>query len=237
MRYISCGLNKKLFESIFHCISTEFDEFSFFAEGLELLKNLKDLDGQECIIFLEEKVYATFSDCFYMVLSSQERKIPVLLIGKDDLGEIKRVSHWLSENEFKYNVTNLHPFIPLFKKISKALERDEIKDLINQTIEVPLPSLEVKGKKKNFSLSNFINVGDLPPSVYNLLDFFYKNRSREVSLSEISSQLNIQESDEKRKNNEVYVYLSRVKESLNSRPNCSIKLLRTRKGHYKLFLI
>jgi len=74
----------------------------------------------------------------------------------------------------------------------------------------------------------------LPPSIYNLLSFLYKNRLREISLDEIEKHLHVESDSDKIRKNTVYAYIARARNCIEREPLCQLQLLRTRKGYYRL---
>ena len=133
----------------------------------------------------------------------------------------------------------MHGLIPLFLKINDALETvlpyAHTDDAVAESSERG-SSLKKHGTRV---IDAMRHEKTLSPASCNLFAFLYKNRRREISVSEIANHLNITADSEKERNNIVYAQLSRLKKFLaksNVAQEYKLKLLRTRKGFYKLFL-
>ncbi|MBQ8013274.1 MAG: hypothetical protein IJ257_02605 [Treponema sp.] len=240
MRFVCSGVNKKVFEFLYEEIYEDGDTLTYSPDILSLLRDLFFEKFYADIIFLEHENHKSFLDFIYYLLNSKDLKIPLIVIGNPEMDEQRRLGYWISENEFQYDVQNLHLLIPLFRKISSALESEVIKNLICKPAE-PLTADKLSKKiyentKKKSNLELFRGKNELPPSVYNLLLFLYKNRAREVSIEEIEMQLNIECKSKKIRKNAAYAYISRLRKCMKASPACELRLLRTRTGYYKLFL-
>ena len=115
MRIVCSGNNKKVFETLFHLIGKSDDVFGFFKDGLLLLKSIVYDSKLPDLIILEYETYRNFTDFIYNVLKAKKLIIPVILIGIPELKSEALACHWLAENEYLYDVHNLHPMIPLFR--------------------------------------------------------------------------------------------------------------------------
>lgn len=237
MRIVCSGNNKKVFETLFHLIGKSDDVFGFFKDGLLLLKSIVYDSKLPDLIILEYETYRNFTDFIYNVLKAKKLIIPVILIGIPELKSEALACHWLAENEYLYDVHNLHPMIPLFRKIADALDLSELKSLHTEDYVCDLfHSFENHDEAIQSPMEHFRQNKSFSPVIFNLLDYMYKNRSREVSLSEIGDLLNINTADEKRRKNIVYSYIARLRKNMNEKSVRGLKVLRTRTGYYKLFL-
>ena len=236
MHYLCSGKCKKVFEMLYQSFSNENDDFSFFEDGLALVrKAMSRTSEDDDMILLDYDLYKGFSDVIYEVLNSKQLKIPLISIGEPERNETERVSWWISINELKYDVQTFHTLVPVLKKISASLEDIDFHGISeNQTAAVP--ALPLKPVKRNF-IEDFRKNNALPPSIYNLLAFLYKNRSHEISIDDIVEHLNIKGNNEKEKKNEAYAYSSRLRKFIDGTTSCKVELLRTRTGYYRLFLM
>lgn len=221
---------------LYQSFSNENDDFSFFEDGLALVrKAMSRTSEDDDMILLDYDLYKGFSDVIYEVLNSKQLKIPLISIGEPERNETERVSWWISINELKYDVQTFHTLVPVLKKISASLEDIDFHGISeNQTAAVP--ALPLKPVKRNF-IEDFRKNNALPPSIYNLLAFLYKNRSHEISIDDIVEHLNIKGNNEKEKKNAAYAYISRLRKFIDGTTSCKVELLRTRTGYYRLFLM
>ena len=240
MHFLCCGKCKKVFEILYQGIAEGGDSFSFYEDGLSLINKAMIEKSESGLIFMDYDLYKGFVNLIYDVLNSKNLKIPVILIGDPKRDVTERMNYWVSINEFKYGIQTLHLQAPLFKRISEALESPEIKELIfkgerTEHISSAIAREPVKSNRKNLLIS-FRKKTILPPSIYNLLAFLYKNRCREVSVDEIAAYMKIGTKTEKSRRNAVYAYIARLRKCIGTNPTCSVEVLRTRTGYYKLFL-
>ena len=240
MHFLSSGKCKKVFEMLYRRVYNGGDKFSFFEDGLSLIREVLNEKNEAAIIFMDYDLYKGFTDVIYDILKSKNLKIPIILIGDPKRKTTERMNFWVAVNEFQYDIQTLHLMTTLFKKITEALECSEIKKLIfetdntgeNSVLELSPP---VKTVKKNV-LEPFRKDANLPPSIYNLLAFLFKRRCREVSVDEIASYMNINGTDEKSRKNAVYAYIAKLRKCIDCTPRCKLEVLRTRRGYYKLVL-
>ena len=238
MHFLCSGKCKKVFEMLYRRVYNGGDKFSFFEDGLSLIREVLNEKNEISIIFMDYDLYKGFTDVIYDILRSKNLKIPIILIGDPKRKCSERMNFWLAINEFQYDIQTLHLMTPLFKKITEALECTEIKKLIFETEKSgDIPSMElsppVKTVRKNV-LEPFRKDANLPPSIYNLLAFLFKRRCHEVSVDEIARYMNINGSDEKSRKNAVYAYIAKLRKCIDGNPRCSLEVLRTRRGYYKL---
>ena len=238
MRFVFSGQNKSLFNLLKTYVCEEGDTFSYFDDGLNLLKSILLDDVCVDFILLEQTVYKGFEEFLFNLLSSRSLKIPLVLVGECELGADERIAAWISENEIQYDLQTFHTLIPVFQKIYAALEKPEIKRLLENPAKNDLPvegKLLIKKAKIN-PVDNFRNENSLSPAIYQLLKYLYKNRCREVSLLEIEKHMNIKGRSEKSRRNAVYAYISRLRKCFEGVPLCTMEVQRTRMGFYKLIL-
>ena len=235
--FIACsGQNQKMFGFLHRIFSDKNDVFVFCSDGLNLLQKLIFEKAQVDLILLEYNFYKSFSDLIFNLLESKNLKIPIIFIGESNYNKSERLKRWIAENEFQYNIQNLHLLLPIFNKINAALDDEDVKNLfMNAKDTTNYEFLPVKSPKKNL-LENLRKKVNFSPAVYNLLSFLYKNRCREVSLEEIVCCLNLSAEAEKNRKNAAYSYISRLRKSLENVSLCTIKLIRTRVGYYRLIL-
>ena len=238
MKIVFTGKSRGLFEllKVHFCDGT--DTVSFFDDGLTLMRNLVFNDITADLILLENSLYKGFADFFYNVLDSRNLKIPLILLGDSGLAKGNRLSTWISENEFQYDIQNLHKYVPVLNKINLLIESSEFKRLLEKTEENHTSSDDktlVKINKIN-PVDNLRRKANLSPAIYNLLRYLYKNRCREVSLLELEKEIFINAGGERTCRNVVYAYISRLRKCMDSVPLCTMEILRTRRGHYKLLL-
>ena len=188
---------------------------------------------------MDYDLYRNFTELIYDILNSKNLKIPLILVGDPKRNAVERMNYWVSINEFRYNIQTLHLMSPLFQKITEELDSPDLRNLIfgNDVSETALElEAPVKNSRKNV-LESFRKSNNLPPSIYNLLVFLFKNRSREVSVDEIARYMNISGENEKSRKNAVYAYISRLRKFIDCTPKCAIELRRTRTGYYRLFFM
>ena len=224
MRYICSGKSKKFFDILYGRIGEEGDSIRYCENSLILLRELVLDECSADMIFLEYEENKGFSDLIFNLLDSKNLKIPLILLCDYAKSEKERVNFWLSENEFKYDSPFLHPLIPIFRKISAAMECDDLKYFYSNNDE------------KDSLLEKIRQTNKLPPVAYNLLSFLYKNNDRDISIREIEKKLHISAESEKIRKNVVYAYLSKLRKCFEEIPRCTMELVRTRKGFYRLFL-
>lgn len=238
MHFLCTGKCKKVFELLYQKVFSGDDSFCFCDDGLCLIQAVLNADTDDAMIFMDYDLYKGFSGLFYDILKSRTLKIPLILVGDPVRNAVERMNYWVSINEFRYDVQNLHLMIPLFKKITATMDSPDLKSLVFAEAE-KLPVLELapftKSCRQNV-LEAFRKDNKLPSSIYNLLAFLFKHRSREVSVEEIVLYMNISGDSEKSKRNAVYAYISKLRRIIDCAPHCTIELLRTRRGYYKLFL-
>ncbi len=238
MKFVFAGKSRGLFELLKFGICDESDSILFFEDGLTLLRNLIFKEVTADLLILENSLYKGFADCFYSVLDSRNMKIPLILLGDSGVAKGNRLSKWISENEFQYDIQNLHEYVPVFNKINLLLESQEFKKLLENSGEkkfIPEEKSLVRNNKAN-PVDNLRRRANLSPAVCNLLQYLYKNRCREVSIDELERQISINAESEKNGKNVIYAYISRLRKSIDSVPLCTMEILRTRTGHYKLLL-
>ncbi len=239
MNFVFLGQNRSLFNLLKTYVCGENDSFSHFDDGLSLLKILILNDSGVDLILLEHDRYKGFADFFFILLSSRNLIIPLVYIGASNSGEHGRIAEWISENEIQYDIQTLHSFLPAFNKISSALEKPDIKSLLEKPPSSDKFNTEEKllvRKSKLCPVDVLRNQTDLTGPAYYLLKFLYKNRCREVSINEIEDFLNLNGGNEKTRKNVIYAYISRLRKCIDSVPLCKMEILRTRRGFYKLLL-
>ena len=130
MRVLCSGQGRKAFELLCGFLSDEEMYLDYCKDGLSLFqKVIYEVQHPEVII-LDYALYKGFSDLIFNLLASKNLKIPVILLGEKVHGVEQRISSWISENEFQFDLQSLHEKVPLFKKISLALENEELKSLL-----------------------------------------------------------------------------------------------------------
>ena len=244
MHYLCSGKCKKVFEMLYQSFSNEKDLFNFYEDGLALMQSAVSRTSEESMILLDYELYKGFSDVIYDVLKARQLKTPVLLIGEPGRNERERVNRWISINELKYDVQNFHLLVPLLKKISSAVENlkipSESHSAVPAAAAVPAVSsataIPLKTVQRNF-MAAFRKNASIPPSIYNLLDFLYKNRNRDVSIDEIADHMKIHGSTEKERKNTAYAYISRLRKAIASPDGCQVDVMRIRTGYYRLFFM
>lgn len=239
MHFLCTGKCKKVFEILYRRVFTTEDKFSFCKDGLSLVQEVLHEKNEDSIIFMDYDLYRNFTELIYDILNSKNLKIPLILVGDPKRNAVERMNYWVSINEFRYNIQTLHLMSPLFQKITEELDSPDLRNLIfgNDVSETALElEAPVKNSRKNV-LESFRKSNNLPPSIYNLLVFLFKNRSREVSVDEIARYMNISGENEKSRKNAVYAYISRLRKFIDCTPKCAIELRRTRTGYYRLFFI
>ena len=247
MCYVCSGQNKKIFELLYKRFATETDTFVYFDSGMDLLSSLTSGAVHADILLLDFTVYKSFCDFIYDFLKSRNLKIPIILLGKFLTSEKNLPARWISENEFRYETQTLHTLAPVLKKINNALSDEAIERYFSryrysdEANSLWFEKIAAAGEKQKITKSkNLIEFvrrkTNLPPSVFNLFKFLYKNRRREVSIEEIEKVMNITSKCEKIKKNAAYAYISRLRKSIEKLPEDIIELVRTRKGYYKLIV-
>ena len=246
MNFICSGRNENFYKLLFQKTAEASDDFFYYEEGLKLLQEILADRINYDIIILDWELYKGFSDLIYSILNSREKKIPILLVGDKEVSQNERVCNWLSENEIQYDNAFFEKMIPLFKKISANLECEDLKDLLNEEASqseiIPLkrpnenPSIQSMENSITQFPDDFFETNRFSTSDRNLFNLFYSNQSREISLEEIGRHLNINAENEKSWRNQTYVYISRLRQTIKNSNKRKVKILRTRKGFYKLFL-
>lgn len=234
MRYISSGKNEKAFGLLFQKICGRGDTFEFHPDGLSLLKSLPETDDAGVLIILEYDVFKGFSDFIFDFLSMRGLRIPLILVGNPPLRTGEQSMRWISENEFQYDVQNFHLLHPLLRRVSDALRSDEVHAVFSEKDSLRETAWRLRGPAKNpiAAVQEKIN---LPAAAYNLLCFLYKNRLRDVSVSEIERHLFTAAGSDMARRNVVYAYISRIRKSFEKLPVRMIEIVRTKKGFYRLF--
>lgn len=254
MFFACSGRSKIFFEKLCRKIFDERGGFAFYESGLCMLNELASKKIQPDFILIDNELYKNFSDLFYEVLFMKQIRIPVLPFERNEESGEKRVLSWISGNEFRLEIQTIHKFRGIFERIDRALE-DSCginEEIFAQNEFVPLAlrpkssrepekfpdgaEIPVEKIEKIREIENFIIENEIPPSDSKLLSFFYKNRHRDVSIEEIEETLHAGGKIERARKNIAYAYISRLKKRFkNSRPD-TIKIVRTRKGFYKLLL-
>lgn len=243
MCFVCSGKDRRLFDALYLRVAGQGDGFVFCEDGLSLLRTMLFDSVPADVILLDYDLYKGFADFIFNLLDSKRLKIPLILIGGTDERGNALVSHWISENEFQYDVQDFHSMIPVFLKIAEALESDEVRLLLAQNgsaetcaggVNETAPQT-AKSAKRNM-LADFRMENPCAPSVYKLLSFLYKNRRREISIEEIARHLNLSCGTEVARRNSVYSYISRLRKCLADTPMCAFELLRTRTGYYRLLM-
>ena len=238
MHFLCTGKCKKVFEILYRRVFTTKDEFSFCNDGLSLIQTVLTEKNEDSIIFMDYDLYRNFTELIYDIFRSKQLKIPLILVGDPKRNAVERMNYWVSINEFQYEIQTLHLMAPLFRRITDCLESPEVKKLIFEGDELessPELALPVKAVRQNI-LECFRKSNKMPPSIYNLLVFLFKHRCREVSVDEIASYMNISGESEKSRKNAVYAYIAKLRRFIDCTPRCSLEILRTRTGYYKLLL-
>ncbi|MBR1722804.1 MAG: helix-turn-helix domain-containing protein [Treponema sp.] len=228
MFFLCSGRNEGPFKILFDKVSVKSDSYLFCQNGLSLLDELLMSRTRADLIILEWDLYRTFSDVIFNVLKSKNMKIPLILIGKKESDCGKLLADWISLNELKYDIQILESCYQVLKRISLAVELLDMGR--NVQVQVPLK------KKNRNTIEIFAIKNSLSPSAVKLFTYLYKNRLREVSVAEIASFMKIQGSDAIAVRNATYSYISRLRKCIEKTYSCSVKIMRTRSGHYKLFL-
>ena len=242
VHFISSGRTKSSFELLYQKIAQDGDSLSFYENGMTLLREMSlslETDSApdampKSLLLLDYALYKGFSDFIFDFLRLKNILIPIVLINPFAHASDMLPLQWISENEFQYDYPNLHALYPILKKINDALKDTEIVRAFENT-PFALESEKTAPAVKN-PIERMQNHAHLSPSVYNLLNFFYKNRRREISITEIETHLRIASDCPKARKNAAYSYIARLRKCIGSAPSCSLKVLRTRSGHYKLLL-
>ena len=228
MFFLCSGRSEGLFKILFDKISQKSDSYFFCKNGLSLLNELLLSKSVVDLIILEWEPYRTFADVIFNVLESRNMKIPLILIGKKESNCDKRLSDWISLNELKYDMQLPELFYQILERISSVIDLLDMRD----DDEAPVP---LKSPGKN-AIEFFATRNPLSPALVKLFTYMYKNRLREVSLSEIASFMKIQGTDATAVKNATYSYISRLRKCIEKTYSCGVKVTRTRSGYYKLFL-
>ena len=240
MLYIFSASGRKKCELLFSTFSDESDEFMFCKDGLSLLDSVIFGDRRADLIFLDCLLYRNFSDFIYNLLKSKNIRIPIIMFGGENSDSDRRIQNWIAENEIRYDIQNLHLLIPVFTRIDAALRSENVRVMLEEKesrFEDDKERLHLRSKKKQADLiEDFRKKTDLPPSIHNLLAFLYKNNARDVSIEEIMRHLNISLKSDKSGRNIVYAYIARLRKCIDNTPLCSLEILRTRTGYYRLLL-
>ena len=239
MRFVCSGRNRNSFKLLYDKVSDEGDGFFFYEKGLELLNSLSSIDGADALIFLDEEIYKGFLGFVYDFLRVKDWKIPILMIGETIFSETHRAEKWVAENEFQYDIQTLHLLVPVLRKISSALDCHEFrKNFVTKNtmlFERVNPVETQKIRKNNLNpVESLRRALNLPPTVFNLFHFLFVNRCREVGVEEIEKLLQLKVQSEKTRKNSAYSYISRLKKCIEKVQNFNFRVIRTRKGFYKL---
>lgn len=232
------GRNQKVFEMLYEMISEAGDEFVFYEDLLRLLDMVVFGGAKSDMLLLDYELHRKSVDFVYNLLESTKLKIPVIMIGGPEVSSDVQIAKWVSENEFRYDIQNLHYLLPLFKKIYSAEKSDALKKLISDSSKTSADFSELKLREKPARnlMETFRKNTDMPPSIYNLLIFLYKRHGKEVSIDEILGHLEQSHESGKFCRESAYSYIARLRKCIKTSPFCDIELMRTRTGYYKLFL-
>lgn len=228
MCFVCSGRKRNTFELLYQEVSSSDDVFIFYESGLSLLKDLICKNISADLLLLEYSLYQGFSDFFYDVLLAKNMKIPIILIGNPFLKRKSLAQRWISENELYYDVQTFHTLRHILQRITEALGLEMIHRLFFEE------AAESSAPKKANLVEIIRKKTALTPVVSNLLNFFYKNRRREISIREIENLLHIAAKSEKIRKNVVYAYISKLRKCVETVSFCSIEIVRTRKGFYQL---
>lgn len=233
MFFACSGKTRGEFEELCKKICGKGDSVVFYASGLELLQKIVVNPRRTDLILLDYEFYKGFANLIFDVLKSRDIKIPVIMIGKTLANKKLCTEVWIAENEFRYDVQNFHMLRPVLDRISLAFSSIEEKmpDEISPSLKTE--DLRLASREEN-PIEEMHKKSILPPSIYNLLSFLYKNRLREISLDEIEKHLHVESESDKIRKNTVYAYIARARNCIEREPLCQLQLLRTRKGYYRL---
>lgn len=236
--FMCSGRNQKVFEMLYEMISETGDEFVFFEDLLRLLDTVVFGGAKSELLLLDYDMHRKSLDFVYNLLELTKLKIPVIMIGGPELSADAQIGRWVSENELRYDIQNLHYLIPRFRKIYSAENSDELKTLMIKSKENSgnFSDLKLRDKPARNFMEAFRKNTDMPPSIYNLLVFLYKRHGKEVSIDEILGHLNETKQSGAFCRESAYSYIARLRKCIKTSPFCDIELMRTRTGYYKLFL-
>ncbi|MBQ9206836.1 MAG: helix-turn-helix domain-containing protein [Treponema sp.] len=237
MCFVCSGRSRNAFKILFQKISDTRDGFVFYDTGLSLLKGLSSCNSSDTLIMLDYDLYKGFSDFIFDFLRVKQLKIPMILIGNPLRDARNSPERWICENELQYDVQTLHTLQPLLKKISCQFETEEIQSLFKNICPVsensPPTLLKTESEKIN-PVEMLRRSVDLPPSIFHIFSYFYKNRRREVSLIEIENLLALKSDSSVVRKNSAYSYISRLRKYMENSATCTFRLIRTQKGFYQL---
>lgn len=202
----------------------------------------KSLQSRECTIDIIVCDFTLIGSCYFNLFEAvkkQGHKIPLIYYNDPVPDKDTRVVHWVNQNEVNYNTKFPASLLPYLEKINEIVSDKSIRchiSLLQPAVPVGYESLKESTEGRSIDLNQFRKRNGLTPVMFHLFEYMYKNRSKELTIKELSRELfgKFPFSGVKRGN--VYSYISRLRKTLVNDDEFHLDIIRTSQGCYELIV-
>lgn len=152
-----------------------------------------------------------------------------------------RAVYWLQQNESLYEDREFHQLIPLFKRLNEVIEHPQVRPYISllqppRSLSAETSSAASTSVSAEIAMTNFRVRSKIPPALFSLFEYFYENRSKEISARDIAKQLFGAGFYTDIRRNCVYSYVSRLKKYMHADEMLHVDIIRSSQERYKMVM-
>lgn len=176
---------------------------------------------------------------FFEIVKQTGNNVPVIFYNDPLPDDDERVAWWIMQNENAYNTILPENTIELLNRLNSLICDSKIRPHIS-LLQPPVP-LAYKDLRQNtpyreLDLYQFRRRTGIPPSMFSLFQYMYKNRTRDFTLMELSKALFKKRGRARESINSVYSYISRLKKYIEKDTESRIDIIRTSMGRYEMIV-
>ena len=201
-----------------------------------------ELQKSDCKIDMIVSDFTLVGTCNFSLFDSLAelgRKIPVIYYNDPAPDDAERVQHWIGQNELCYKGKFPQKFVEILEKLNEIVCDCSVKQhisLLQPPVPVGFEKLRIMEEKRDLDLVQFRFRNNLSPAIFNLFEFMYRNRTRELSLKEIEKALFGRRKSFLRHRASVYSYISRLRTQIETDFASKVRILRSGKGCYRMIV-
>lgn len=202
-----------------------------------LYKSIQDFNCQIDMIVCD---FTLISGCCFNLFESifeMGKKIPIIYYNDPSSPDDERINQWISQNELYYQFNFPKNCIPTLKKLNEIICDPSVKrhiSLLQPAVPVGWEKLRGSETQREIDLLDFRFRNNLSPVLFQLFEYMYKNRTKDMSLSELEKVLFRSKKNFFDHKSSVYSYISRLKNQIETDSATKIKIFRSSRGCYRM---
>lgn len=201
----------------------------------------RSLQDYECRIDMIICDFALVGSSYFNLAQSireMGKKIPVIYYN-EPVSDEQRVNHWINQYELSYSSTLNQKQLDVLSVLNKVICDPSIRrhiSLLQPALPVGYEKQTTGNNLREIDLLQFRLRKNLTPVMFQLFEFFYKNRKRDISIREIGKVLFKKRRFFLCSRATVYAYISRLRCLIENDLIVKIKIIRSSPGRYRMIV-